>query len=288
MKNILFIINPNSGTGKYKSVIRSIDTHLDKNLFKYKTIYTERPNHATEICNENKDKFDIIVAVGGDGTINEVVQAMVNSNTSLGIIPTGSGNGLTRFLKIPQSPDKAIKLINSSKAKPIDTITINDRVSINVSGVGFDGRIAHIFANFGKRGFLSYIKIVIKEFFSYKLKNYKLKFNGKSVNSSAFLVSIANSGQFGNNAYIAPNAIINDGQMDVVILRKFSLLYSPILAIRMFGKSINRSKVCSSYKTSELVLESDNIEGHIDGEPVELKSPLHIKVNPASINLIYP
>ncbi len=286
MKSILFIINPNSGTGKYKIVVSNIKKYIDKNLYKYKIIFTERPLHATEICTENRDKYDIIVAVGGDGTINEVVQALVNHKTILGIIPTGSGNGLTRFLKIPQSSSECIKLINKSSSTKIDTLKINNQIGINVSGVGFDGKIAHMFANFGKRGFLSYIKIVIKEFFSYNEKKYSLTYNNKSETVNAFLVSFANSGQFGNNAYIAPKADISDGLIDVVILKKFSIIGAPLLAFRLFNKTIDKSKYCRTFRTDNITIESQTLDGHIDGEPVNFKDKIVIKVLPESINVI--
>lgn len=278
-KKILFVINPKSGVGKQKKVELLIDKYLDKNVFLSEIVYTQYAGHAKEICEIRKNEFEIICLVGGDGTINEGASSLINSNTALAIIPTGSGNGLARHLKISLKPEYAIKQLNNLNFKLIDACKINEQYFFNVAGIGFDGLIAHKFANFGKRGFSSYLKIVLKEFSRYKDQEYNLKIDGKAIISKAFMISLANSSQFGNNVIIAPKAFIDDGLLNVIVLRKFPILVAPLLALRLFTKSIHKSSFVTNYSCKKLEINcSEKILSHIDGEPSKIDFPVNIEV----------
>ncbi|MGE0560855.1 MAG: diacylglycerol kinase family protein [Flavobacteriales bacterium] len=283
---ILFIINPISGTVKKSGVQQLIKTHLDLTKFNYTIIHTEYPLHATEIAKREAENYPIIVAVGGDGTVHEVGIGLIHTNTILGIIPMGSGNGLARHLKIPMSTKKAILNLNHYKSKAIDTVKINDTFFIGAGGIGFDAHISNLFAKAKKRGFITYLKISIKEFFNYKEAEYELTIDDKIITTKAFLITFANSNQYGNNAFIAPESIINDGLISIVILKKFSLFYALPLAIKLFTKKINSSKFVEEIKIKKAHIKSPHQEIHLDGEPLLTDREIDIEVLPLSLNVI--
>jgi YegS/Rv2252/BmrU family lipid kinase len=285
-KKISFIINPISGHGKQQIVEKAIKQYLHKD-FEVEILYTKAAKHAIELSKKASKYADIVVAVGGDGSVNEVAQGLINTDIPMGIIPRGSGNGLARFLKIPLNTVKAIALINNGNYKKIDTITINKEISINVSGVGFDAHIAHLFSLSKKRGLSSYLRIIRQEFFKYKASNYKLTFDNKRIETSAFLISFANSSQFGNNAHIAPKAIIDDGLFDVSILKPFPKIRTLEIIIRLFLKNIHHFKYFETIQTKEINIESEkDMIAHIDGEACILEKETYIKINPLSLTLI--
>ncbi|NOZ45941.1 MAG: YegS/Rv2252/BmrU family lipid kinase [Chlorobi bacterium] len=286
-KRILFIINPKAGTKKKSFIEQIIKQTIDSEKFKPYFTYSEYPGHATEIVLNSIDNYDIITAVGGDGTVNEIAKAIKETNKTLAIIPIGSGNGLARYLKIPQNIKKATNTINKAKTRNIDTITINDKFCANISGIGFDAHIGNKFQNIKKRGFINYIKLVIKEFLGYKTQTYKLKIDGKEIEKDAFLISFANSTQFGNNAYIAPKAQIDDGKIDITIINKFPKYHSLNLAIRLFAKSLLDSKYIDSYKARKIeLLNTKNMLAHIDGEPIQFNGDISFQINDKSLNII--
>ena len=213
-QRILFLINPISGIGKQKTVEKIIEKELNPDRIKYEIAYTQYRRHAHELSKEAVGKFDAVVAVGGDGTVNEVGSALINTDTALAIIPTGSGNGLARYLDIPIRVNKAMQVINEMTTKKIDSVLINDYVSLNVAGIGFDGHISHCFADLKSRGPLAYLRLINKEFIKYQSETYHITIEDKTYEVPAFLISFANSSQWGNNIQIAPGAKIDDGLID--------------------------------------------------------------------------
>lgn len=284
--NILFIINPISGTVKKSGVEHLINENLDLTKYNYSIKHTQYPHHATEIAKQEANNYQIIVAVGGDGTVHEVGLGLINTNAILGIIPMGSGNGLARHLKIPMSTKKAILLLNKFKSKAIDTVKINDTHFLGAGGIGFDAHISYLFAKATKRGFITYLQLSVKEFFNYKEQDYQLIIDGKTLHRKAFLITFANSNQYGNNAFIAPNAVIDDGWISIVILKKFSLIYAIPLAIKLFTKKINSSKFVEEIKVKKTQIISPSKEIHLDGEPLLIENTINIEVLPLSLNVI--
>ena len=284
--NILFIINPISGTVKKSGVQELIKNNLDLTKFKYTIVYTQYAGHAIEIAKKEAKHYQIIVAVGGDGTVHEVGIGLINTNTILGIIPMGSGNGLARHLKIPMSPKKAILLLNTFKIKIIDTVKINDTYFLGAAGIGFDAHISNLFSKAKKRGFLTYLKISIREYFNYKEQEYQITIEDKIYTKKAFLITFANSNQYGNNAFIAPNSIIDDGWISIVMLKKFSLIYAIPLAIKLFTKKINSSKFVEVIKIKKAHIISPKQETHLDGEPSLIENSINIEVLPLSLKVI--
>jgi len=287
---VLFVINPISGVGKQKTVETAVDMHINKSLIDYEFAYTQHAGHAETISRNAAGKYDIIVAIGGDGTVNEVSRALIGSDTALAIIPTGSGNGFARFLKIPLNVEKAVQLINELHTIQTDTASINGKSFVNVAGVGFDAHVAHRFSTFGRRGFFPYFWLVFSRFASYKSRIYTLHFSDKSVQKKAFVISIANSSQFGLNAHIAPLAVINDGLLNISVVRRFPIIAAPVLAARLFLRNFHLSKFVDNFTASKVTIETDTstIEAHIDGEPVVLEGNISIELKPLSLNVIVP
>jgi diacylglycerol kinase (ATP) len=285
---VLFIVNPISGTGKQKKIAPMLKQHLDQTKFKSTVVFTQYPAHATEISRDASVKFPFVVAVGGDGTVNEVARGLVESNAIMGIIPIGSGNGLARHLNLPLDISEAIKVFNKQLVQSIDTASINGQRFVNVAGIGFDAHIAHLYSAEKKRGPIPYIKIATTEFQSYKAKEYQITIEGKCITEKAFLISFANSSQFGNNAYISPHALINDGLLDICILKEFPMVEAPQLAVKLFNKRLDKSRYMKIIRATKVKLISDQvIKGHLDGEPVCFSDVLDINIHPSSLQVIY-
>ena len=289
MKNkqkILFIINPISGTGKQKIVERLIKKDLNQNKFVVTIKYTERAGHAISLSSKaSKDQYDIVVAVGGDGSVNEVGQSLVDTDTLLGVIPTGSGNGLARHLKIPLNIKDAILSLNSNNYIRADVGKVNDKVFIGTAGVGFDAHIGRLFAKAKKRGFLTYVRLTVKEFFNYNPQDYEINIDGKIYKRNAFIVCFANSNQWGNNTYISPNSIINDGYLRVVVLKKMSLFLLPFFILKLFLKRIDSSIYYEEFKGKKIIIKQQNELAHLDGDPFNIGKCLSIEVVPKSLKI---
>ncbi len=288
-KKICFIINPVSGVGKQKVIEKLIEEELDRTLFDYEIAYTNAPKHATELTKQAiRNNFSIVVAVGGDGSVNEIARALVGSTTAMAIIPAGSGNGLARHLQIPLDAKKAMAAINKSKERAIDTLQFNNETVANIAGVGFDAHIGWEFAKYGKRGFSSYLKVVLREFRKFKAQDFELIIDGKPIHKKAFLISFANGSQWGNNAYIAPLAHTKDGVMDIVILKDVSFLSAIKIGFKLFRKTLHKSSYLEIIKTKEVIVKQKKTIAHIDGEPIEIGNTISIKVNPLSLKVIVP
>lgn len=266
---------------------RLIDQCLDRTLYDYEIAYTKAAKHATELSIQAaKAGFDVVVAVGGDGSVNEVARGLIGTQSTLAIIPTGSGNGLARHLQIPIHLKKAMDIINKEKSTVIDTMLLNDEAFVNVAGIGFDAHIGWEFAKFGKRGFASYLKVIQREFPKYKAQEFEITIEGKTIHKKAYLISFANGSQWGNNALIAPLADIADGLMDVVVVKDVSFLQSISIGFRLFSKSIHKSPHVEVYKVKEAIIKQQHTIAHIDGEPIKTGQEITLKVNPLSLRVL--
>jgi diacylglycerol kinase (ATP) len=290
-KKITVIVNPISGT-KDKSVVkRLIEEKLDKNKYDVCLVETQYAGHAEKIAAEERDKgTDMVIAVGGDGTVNEVGRALVNSQTAMGIIPCGSGNGLARHLRIPMNVEKAIDIINKGDDLLIDYGKINNLPFFCTCGVGFDAHISMEFAKRGTRGLLTYIKTTVSEFFKYKPKDYILKIGENSeIHCRSFLITVANASQYGNNAFIAPKALITDGLLDVIILSPFPIYLVPGLAVRLFTKAMEGSAHITKFSCEHISIhreESGSV--HFDGEPYDMGKDIDIEICKRGLKVLIP
>jgi YegS/Rv2252/BmrU family lipid kinase len=289
-KKITFIINPVSGVLSKDRLVQAIETGLDRKQFDYAIEFTEGPGHASEICSKKiKEGVDIIVAVGGDGSVNEIARSLTDKKVVLGIIPAGSGNGLAHYLKIPLSYKKAIEIINRGKILKIDTGSINREFFVSIAGIGFDGIVAREYAKNKRRGFLTYLKVVTEEYVNYRPRKYTIEVNGEILKRKALFISFANSDQFGYGASIAPSASADDGLLDVIIMKKPLIIEIPLLASLLYWKKIDLSRQFEIIKAKELIVKTRRKRWvNLDGEPLKMKKKLHVKIHPLSLNIIVP
>jgi len=284
----VFIMNPISGSVKKTGIPKRLEQYLDKDLYDYIIRYTERAGHATEIAAEYRDAgYDLVVAVGGDGTINEVGRALTNSDTAMGIIPCGSGNGLARHLNIPINLKKSIEILNQHHVFDLDYCKINDHPFFCTCGMGFDAFISEKFAQSSRRGPMKYIESVLWEGLRYKPETYTIELEGSSQRYYAYLVSCANASQYGNNAYIAPQAKMTDGLLDVIIMEPFNILDAPHISFDMMNKTLDKSNKVKTFKTKKVMIHR-NGDGpvHFDGESVTMGREIEVSVVEKGIKML--
>lgn len=267
-----------------------IDATLDKTRFNPNFSFTEYIGHAGEIAEEASNKnFDVIVAVGGDGTINEIASKLMDQDKVLGIIPFGSGNGLARFLKIPMNAAKAIRVINEAHITRIDTGKFNGKHFFNMAGMGFDAHISSVFAGDKSRGLTGYLKLGLKEVMDYKAQTYRLNIDGTDYIKKAFVISVANSSQYGNNAHISPMASVTDGFLDVCVVKEFPMYKLPVLGYEMIRKITHKSAMVEIIRGKKIFISREKEDAiHIDGEPFFMGKEIEVGIAPLSLKIITP
>ncbi|MBR6944968.1 MAG: diacylglycerol kinase family lipid kinase [Prevotella sp.] len=287
-KRITFIVNPISGTTKKAGVPELIEKYLDHELFDYRIRMTEYAGHAEIISEEEKaQQTDIVVAVGGDGTVNEVARALVDSQTALGILPCGSGNGLARHLMLPLDIRKSIEILNKCEIHDLDYGIINNHPFFCTCGMGFDAFISMKFAEAGKRGRVTYVENVLREGLTYKPETYEIEDENGKKRYKAFLISCANASQYGNNAYIAPHASMSDGLLDVIIMEPFDVLEAPQVAIEMMNKTLDKNLKIKTFHTKHIHIHRKTAGYiHYDGDPVMEEADVDIRLVSKGIRII--
>ena len=289
-RHILAIINPVSGTGGKDKIPRLIDTVVDNDRNDVSIIATEYPGHACEIAKQAvKDKIDIVVAIGGDGTVNEVGSAVCGSDTAMAIVPCGSGNGLARHLRLSMNVSRALQVLNNGEVMPFDYCTVNGKPFFCTCGMGFDAAVSYKFSNEGTRGFITYIKTALSEYIKYKPQEYVIDIDGKKMQEKAFVIACCNAAQYGNNAYIAPRATMQDGLLDVTVMHPFSIVQSPLIGARLFLRQLGKDHHVSIYRGKRVVIERrrDDIM-HIDGDPVMMPARIVVENVTKGINILVP
>lgn len=290
-RRILFIINPISGIGKKDILPKIISENIDQTQFAYVISYTKHKKHGVEIANSEKANFDAIIAIGGDGTVSEIGTALRHSNCALGIIPTGSGNGIARHLQISRNIKKAVSRINTFKVISIDTGLCNNKPFIGVCGFGFDAHIAEAFEKYHKRGLSSYATLITKLYGAYTPPSFKIKGNQFSIHKTALLACISNSSEYGNGFAISPHSEMQDGQFELVLIDKFKIWSVPAMLSRFFTKKIDQSKhhMAIQFKESiQLIVEKNHpISYHIDGEHfLSETNEFKIVIQPQSLKVL--
>ena len=284
-----FILNPISGKNRDPEKIRSLVTEIFKdNIFDI--VETKSAKDASNIARKAvKDNVDIVVAIGGDGTINEVAEGIIGTDTALAVIPAGSGNGYARNIGLSLHQEDAIRSILKSKIVETDTIFINKKLTVGVFGVGFDAHIAHLFSKYGKRGAWPYFKISMLEYFKYKADNYIVKGEGFEFNGPAHLIVAAKSSQFGNGATIAPKADLTDAYFDMVLVKPLSFFKAMFFSLRLFNKTLDKSKSVYYKKFKKLSIEKKGeIKIHLDGEPLIENDRLEIELVEKNLKVMIP
>lgn len=265
-----------------------IDRYLDKERFACSIRQTEHAGHAMELAAEAAGKgVDVVAAVGGDGTVNEVARSLVHTRTALAIVPCGSGNGLARHLQIPREPAKAIRVINEATIHCLDYGKINGHPFFCTCGMGFDALVSLKFAESGKRGPLSYVENTLREGLRYKPDTYTIEDENGTVKHKAFLIACANASQYGNNAYIAPHASMKDGLMDIIVMEPFNTLEAPQIALQLFNKTLFRNNHVKTLRASKIRITRER-EGvvHCDGEPYLTGKTIQVELIRHSLNVV--
>lgn len=282
MEKVAFIINPFSAKRNYQPFLNELKKKVENPLY----YISESIQGTDDFIEEHFNEIEIFVAIGGDGTISTVARKLINTPKILAIFPAGSGNGFSNETQFSKNLDELLDKLKARKSRKIDTFTVNERLSINVSGTGFDGKVVKEFEK-TDRGFKNYIKVSLKTFFNYK--PIKVKFVDEAYqqyNGRYLMLNIANTRQFGNNAYIAPHASKSDGLVDMVLVKKFPLTYSALFAYRMFTKKLKDDDYVTYLPVSEIEFSVNTKNWHLDGEFNKIKSPIHIKVLPASLTIL--
>ena len=287
-KKTAIIVNPISGMGRQKKIETLLKDNLNQDLFDYTVRYTEHIHHGTDLAREAVDQgFDCVVAVGGDGSVNDVAQGLKDSGVTMGIIPCGSGNGLARTLKIPLKPALAIRMLNQMNEIAIDSIVINDSwLCVNAAGVGFDAYIARLMHAAKTRGFAAYTNLILREYASYKCNNYRLTIDDRTIERSAWFIAVANGRQYGYNLAVAPKAQLCDGLIDISIIDKIPLDHIPITAPMAFMNLLDHSQHVEMFRGKEIVIEGNVHKWvNIDGEGENLGKELHFVNHPRSVKI---
>ena len=287
-KKTLVVVNPISGIGRQKKIEQLLKQNLNQDIYDYEVRYTEYRHHGTEIARNAAEKgYDCVVAVGGDGSVNDVVNGLKDTDTRMGIIPCGSGNGLARSLKLPLQPWLAIRVLNQQYEQTIDSIMVNERwVVANAAGCGFDAYIARLMHAAKTRGLAAYTNLILREYARYKNSDYHLIVDGREYYRNAWFIAVANSQQFGYNLAVAPKAKLDDGLMDISIIDKVPIDHLPITAPLAFTNHLDESQHVEMFRAKDLVIEGNADRWvNLDGEGENIGTTVHFEMYPKSVKI---
>ncbi|MDR0559835.1 MAG: diacylglycerol kinase family lipid kinase [Prevotellaceae bacterium] len=289
-EKIAFIINPVSGTADKKQIAEYIRNNADNDRFRHEIYFTTQAGDGFRLARQCAEAgFDRVIAVGGDGTVNEVARGLLRTDAALGIIPLGSGNGLARHIKMPLNWRKALETVKDGKVIMSDYGMLNDRPFFCTAGTGFDAQVGQRFSQIGRRGFFSYAQASFMEYLNYRPCSYKITTGDKTFSRRAFLITFANASQWGYNACISPDANISDGMIDLVIIYPLNIIKAPIIGLRMFTKSIYHSNNTEVIRIKDAVIEREKAGWiHIDGDPVSEDRIIRVKAVSGELKLITP
>lgn len=294
MKNkIFFIINPIAGKGKGKIVESQIQQFFRSKNIEFQTFLTKKSGHATELVQELiTENPTIIVACGGDGTINEVAQALIGTTISLGIIPIGSGNGLAANLHIPKEINKAFEVIYNAKFNKIDAGKINGNYFFSNIGFGIDADVINNYSKTKTRNLLGYASASIKSVFNYKPKNFKIELqNDEILEDDFYFLLCSNSNEAGYGISFTPKAQLNDGKLDLIAVKKINFIQQMMFSFFVLNKNLEKMKAAKVKQVKSIKFESnqENIVAQIDGEAIIINNKIiEVTVLPNALNVIIP
>jgi diacylglycerol kinase (ATP) len=277
VKRSLFILNPNAGVIPVKLIL-SKELHRRKNELSYfKSLSID---DSGSLIKQSFDKYDIFVAAGGDGTVRSIASELVNSKKILGVLPMGSGNGFAKEFGFRPNIRSLLKDIKKAETLNADVIEINGLLCLNAAGIGLDSFVAHSFNRLKTRGFWSYAWVTLKNIIHLRPVHIKIKITGEeTISDDLFVLTLANTRQFGNNAFIAPDAKPNDGIIDLVLIKPFPKILVPVFLFRLFRGTMKNSKYVRYIKTDKpFTIQTDETRFHIDGEPVEISGEVTVKI----------
>ena len=289
-RKAMLIINPISGTGDKRGLAETVVSNMGEAGFDIDVRMTTCRGDATRLATEaSAAGYDSVFCAGGDGTVNETAKALCGSATALGIVPSGSGNGLARHLGVPVNVKLALEVLKQNNIIEGDYGTVNDRPFFCTFGVGFDAAVSHSFAKQSRRGLLMYMKSALTEYIKYRSETYTISANGKILTEKAFVIACCNASQYGNNAYIAPDASITDGLLDIIIIHQGSPIDTALVGVDLFTGYINKNTMIHSLRAPAAVIYR-NSEGpaHIDGEPMVMEDIMDIKCHHRGLRIYAP
>ena len=289
-KRIMLIVNPISGTGNKKDVPEVVERTLAAEGYSTDVRFTGGRGDATMFASEASDKgYYGVLACGGDGTVNETARALCGSQTALGILPAGSGNGLARHLGIPMDVELAMEIVCQRNVVPSDYGSVNGVPFFCTFGMGFDAAVSHRFARQNHRGLLSYVRSALSEYVQFRPTTYTISANGKLLTEKAFLVAVCNASQWGNNAYIAPEASLTDGLLDITVVHSGSPIDAALMGMDIFTGFISKNTMVHCFRAPAAVIyRSEKGEAHVDGEPMMLDEILDVKCHRGALRLFTP
>lgn len=283
-----FIVNPISGRSSKESIVGAIAGSVDMDRYEVTIRFTAAPGHATTLASEAVQAGQqLLVAVGGDGTVNEVARALVGTDAALGIIPCGSGNGLARHLHIPMNPRKAIEILNQGQIRKIDTLTVNGTPCFCTAGVGYDAFVSEEYAKEPTRGLVTYVRKAVENWFDYTPEQYLIETEEGMFSRTALAITCANANQWGNGFHVAPKASLSDGLIDVTIIHPIKPLNALPMPVQILGYSFDKNPGVETFKTSGLTIRrATPAPLHIDGEPQSGTRDITIALRPASLGVL--
>ncbi len=283
----LFVVNARSGKRRKFDVVEVIRR---ASTCPYEIIPCGQKEDLPPIVDHaEREGFDVVYAVGGDGTVHETAKRLIGRAPALGVLPIGSGNGFARHIGLPLDPETSLRACAGARIVPIDTAEVNGEPFIGVMGIGFDALVAERFASSSVRGLRTYVQEGVLAFTRFRADDYEITTNGRTIRQRAFVVAIANSGQYGNNARIAPLASVRDGLLDVVIVDEAPLLRALLLLPHLFRGTINRAADVHTMQTTEVTIRRPAAgAAHLDGEPYQLPAELHVRIRPLSLKVLVP
>lgn len=287
-KKILFIINPMAGTERVKLLQKDIEAYLDSSVFAYDWVYTQYAKHGIALAqNAVRDHYDIVVAVGGDGSVNDVVNGLYGTSTLLGIIPKGSGNGLARSLQIPLQQKKAIQNLNRLRVVDIDVGKADGHLFVSNAGVGFDTVVTDLFQSSTQRGFQTYLQIILKQVWRYPSKKWQVTVDGEKYKTTSFMLTAANAQQLGYNFIIAKDADLSDGYFNFINMRKFPSSLAATIGLRAFMGKLDSSRFVSQKLAKRIVIAHPELKLlQIDGETRPCQSEILIEMMPKKLRVL--
>lgn len=286
---IRFIVNPKSGTSTKKDLKTLIEQYLDHHKYDYEYKETHAAGHASILAHEAiEQNVNIVVACGGDGTVNEVASALIHSKTILAVIPGGSGNGFAGHLGLSRKIIHALKVINVGKTTLIDSCQVNDQKFVNISGIGFDGLVSYRSKKGTTRGLWMYLSVTFKEMITYEPPYIEVKINGKDYSGAYATVAVANASMYGYSFTLAPEALVTDGMFDIIMIKKASLITYLLNAYRFLNKTLHKSKYVIATRADSIQIKSNKAQYyHIDGEGFKTDRILNFSMVPQSLYVIH-
>jgi YegS/Rv2252/BmrU family lipid kinase len=283
----IFVVNERSGRKRDFDIAEIIRRTC---RFEHEIVPTVQKEDLDAIVDRAEDEsFDVVFAVGGDGTVHETAKRLIGRGPALGILPIGSGNGFARHIGLPVDPAITLDACRTGRIVTIDTAAVNDQPFLGVMGIGFDALIAERFASSRVRGLETYVKEGLRAIGELRAHDYELVTSEGTRNEHALLIAVANSSQYGNDARIAPLASLQDGLVDVVIIHDVSLFAAPLLLARMFHGTLDQAGGVTMLQTTAITIRRAAAgAAHLDGEPVTRPAELHVRIVPRSLRLLVP